>query len=93
MYYAPPPQPYAPAPPPTPQYSGCMKWGFYLLSAFIPIAGIIIAIVYMGKADPESKSLGKVCLIISIVVMVIGCCVGMIFGVIPAVLPMIQGYS
>ncbi len=93
MYYAPPPQAYAPPPPPTPQYSGCMKWGFYLLSALIPIAGIIIAIVYMGKGDPESKSLGKVCLIISIVAMVILCCVSVIFGVIPAVLPLLQGYS
>jgi len=95
MYYTPPPQPqpYAPPPPPTPQYSGCMKWGFYLLSAVIPIAGIIIAIVYMSKGDPESKSLGKICLIISIVVIVIGCCVGLIFGVIPALLPLLQGYS
>ncbi len=95
MYYTPPPQPqpYAPPPPPAPQYSGCMKWGFYLLSVVIPIAGIIIGIVYMSKPDPESKSLGRVCLIISIVVTVIWCCVGLIFGVIPVLLPLLQGYS
>ena len=88
MSYPPPYQAYPPpqAYPPTPQYSGCMKWAFYLLSVFIPLAGIILGVIYMSKPDPESKGLGKACLIIGIVVIVIGCCAGGIFGLLPIVM-------
>ena len=57
------------------QYSGCLKWFLYILSFFSPFpVGIIIAIVFLSRPDPESKSLGNACLIISIVSMVIVCC-------------------
>jgi hypothetical protein len=48
----------------------------YALSFFIPIVGIIAGIIYMSRGDPESSALGKTCLAISIVTIVIGCCVG-----------------
>jgi len=75
-----------------PRYSGCLKFILYAVSVLIPIAGIIIAIVFMSKGDPESTGLGKACLIISIVVIVIGCCVGAVLGVLPALLQGIQTY-
>lgn len=80
MYYQQPPQPY---PPPQygPRYSGCLKFILYAASFFIPIAGIIIAVIFMSKGDPESNSLGKTCLIISIAMIVVGCCLGLAFGV------------
>ena len=80
MYYqqpAPPPQYYGP------RYSGCLKFILYGLSLFIPIVGIIAAIIFMSKGDPESSSLGKMCLIISIVAIVIACCVGSVVGLLP----------
>ena len=80
MYYQQqPPQPYPP-PQYAPRYSGCLKFILYLVSFGIPIAGIIIAVIFMSKGDPESSSLGKTCLIISIAAIVVGCCLGVGFG-------------
>lgn len=39
------------------------RWLFYVLSFFIPLAGIIIGAIYMSKPDPENKKFGKTCLI------------------------------
>jgi hypothetical protein len=75
MYYQPQPPPY----PPQyygPRYSGCLKFAMYALSLFIPIVGIIAGIIYMSRGDPESSALGKTCLAISIIVMILGCCAG-----------------
>ncbi len=81
MYYQQqPPQPYPP-PQYAPRYSGCLKFILYLVSFGIPIAGIIIAVIFMSKGDPESNSLGKTCLIISIAMIVVGCCLGVVGGV------------
>ena len=92
MYYPPqPPPPQYPPQPYAPQYSGCLKFTFYGLSVVIPLAGLIIGIVYMSKGDPESKSLGRTCLIISIAVTVIGICIGVAFAVFPALLALIGG--
>ena len=77
---------------PPPQYGGCQKILFYLLSFFIPIVGIILGIVYMSKPDPESKSLGRTCLILAIVAIVLGCCIGTGFGVLPLFLEGMEGY-
>ena len=79
MYYQqqPPPSYYGP------RYSGCLKFILYAVSFFIPIAGLIIGIIFMSKGDPESNALGKACLIISIVAIVIGCCVGSVVGLLP----------
>jgi hypothetical protein len=38
-------------------------WLFYVLSFIVPIAGIIIGIIYLTKADEELKRFGKTCLI------------------------------
>lgn len=75
-YY--PQQPYYP---PQPQYSGCLKFFLYGLSFFVPLAGLILGIVFLAKGDPESKSLGTACLIIAVVAVVVGCCLGL-FGAI-----------
>jgi hypothetical protein len=63
------------------RYSSGMKILLYIVSFFIPLAGIIIGVIYMGKEDEESKALGKVCLIIAIVAIVlICCCTALSFG-------------
>jgi len=74
-------------PPPAPpqyygaQYSGCMKFLLYCLSLWIPIAGIIIGIMYQSRPDNESKRLGQVCLILGIISMVVNCCLAILIGV------------
>ncbi len=65
------------------QYSGCLKFFLYAISFFIPLAGLIIGVVFLSRPDPESKSLGQTCLIISIVAFVLSCCLVMVFGVGP----------
>jgi hypothetical protein len=62
----------------------------YAVSLSIPIAGFVIAIIFMSKGDPEATSLGKTCLIISIVAVVLGCCIGSVFGILPV---MLEGLS
>ncbi len=47
--------------------SSGMKILFYVLSLIFPIAGFIIGIIYYSKGDPESKHVGKICLILAIV--------------------------
>jgi len=93
MYYQQPPPPQYPPPQYGPRYSGCLKFFLYLLSLFVPFVGIVIAIVFMSRGDPESKGVGQVCLIISIIVIIIGCCVGVIFGVAPVIIAAIEGGS
>ena len=66
---------------PQQQYSGCLKAFLYILSFFIPIAGVIIGIVFISRPDPESKSLGNACLIVGIASVVIWCCLGAVFGI------------
>jgi len=57
------------------QYSGCLKFLLYAISFLWPLPiGFIIAIVFLSRPDPESKSLGNACLIISIITLVIYCC-------------------
>jgi hypothetical protein len=76
---------------PPQQYSGCLKFLLYALAFFwsFPV-GIIIAIVFMSRPDPESKSLGNTCMIISIISMVFWCCAGtvaiMLSGLAPAII-------
>ncbi|MFN2217217.1 MAG: hypothetical protein ACK2UA_01315 [Anaerolineae bacterium] len=60
---------------PAQQYGGCLKALLYILAFTMPLpAGIIIAIIFLSRQDPESKSLGNACLIVSIVALVIQCC-------------------
>jgi len=79
----PPQQPYYPPPP---QYGGCLKFFLYGFSLFIPLAGFILGAVYISKGDPESKSLGRACLIIAVVSTLLACCLGVGLGVVPPIL-------
>jgi len=91
MYYPPQPPPGYTPQQHGPRYSGCLKFILYALSFFIPIVGIVVAIIFMSKGDPESSSLGKVCLAISIVAIVIGCCVGSVVGILPLLTEAMSG--
>jgi hypothetical protein len=53
--------------PAQPQISEGMKILFYILSFLIWIVGIIIGVIYYSKNDPESKHVGKMCIILAIV--------------------------
>ena len=55
-------------PSPTESISDGLKIVFYILSFLIPIVGIIIGIVLYSRPDPESKRVGKNCIIIALVV-------------------------
>jgi len=44
-----------------------MRILFYILSLIIPLVGFIIGIVYYSKQDPESKHVGKMCIILAVV--------------------------
>lgn len=49
------------------------RWLFYVLSFIVQLAGIIIGVIYMTKADAECKKFGKNC-IIAAVAAVVACC-------------------
>lgn len=49
------------------QISSGMKILFYILSLVFPVAGFIIGIIYYSKQDPESKHVGKICLVLALV--------------------------
>ncbi|MBU1118451.1 hypothetical protein KKH43_01045 [Patescibacteria group bacterium] len=59
--------PQGPAKPPNP------TWLFYILSAVIPLVGIILGIVYMTKEGEEVKKFGKICLTVGIIFALIPC--------------------
>jgi FlaG/FlaF family flagellin (archaellin) len=47
--------------------SSGIKALFYLLSLLIPLAGFIIGAIYYSKDDPDSKHVGKICLVLAVV--------------------------
>lgn len=49
------------------------RWLFYVLSFFVPLAGIIIGVIYLTKDDAECKKFGKNC-IIAAVSAIVACC-------------------
>jgi hypothetical protein len=51
--------------------SSGVKILFYLLSFFIPIVGFIIGAIYYTKPEPELKEVGKMCLILAVLAIVI----------------------
>jgi len=77
------------------QYGGCFKFFLYLLSFFMPLLGLIFGLVYMSRPDVESKSLGRTCLIISIISFVLICCssvLAALLGFLPVLtLPFLEG--
>ncbi|MEA3339454.1 MAG: hypothetical protein U9R15_05755, partial [Chloroflexota bacterium] len=66
------------------QYSGCLKFILYAISFLIPLAGVIIGVIFLSRPDPESKSMGQTCLILGIVSFVLSCCLAIVFGIAPA---------
>jgi hypothetical protein len=50
------------------------EWLFYVISFLVPLAGIIIGAIYMGKPDTECKRFGKNC-IIAAVARIVAICV------------------
>jgi hypothetical protein len=40
-------------------------WLFYVLSFIVPIAGIVVGVIYFSKTDEELKRFGKTCLVIA----------------------------
>ena len=77
-YQAPPPPPpsyQAPvaAAPASEPVSGGMKILLYLLSFFIPIVGFIMGFIYYTKTNPQEKAIGKTCIILAIVSIVLTC--------------------
>lgn len=55
-----------------PQISEGMKILFYILSFLIFIVGIIIGVIYYTKPDPESKHVGKMCIILAVAGILVG---------------------
>jgi len=55
----------------------------YILSFLIPIAGIIIGIIYYGKPEPWHKEFGKKCLQLAMIAIIVGFVMSMlVFGLI-----------
>lgn len=50
-----------------------MKWGIAILSAFVPLVGIIMGIIYLNDANPSKKAAGKLWLIVGIVFAAVSC--------------------
>lgn len=64
-----------------PQISEGMKILFYILSFLFFIVGIIIGVIYYTKPDPESKHVGKMCIILAVVGVLVGImCAVLIIG-------------
>ncbi|MDR6999514.1 hypothetical protein [Neobacillus niacini] len=53
--------------------TGGIRVLLYILSFFIPVVGIILGIIWMNDQDPEKKQVGKTCLIVGIVSIVLSC--------------------
>ena len=71
---------------PQQQYSGCLKVLLYIVSFTIPLAGLIVGLVFISRPDPESKRLGQTCMILAILSIVVWCCGSLILGAASGVL-------
>jgi uncharacterized Tic20 family protein len=49
------------------------RWLFYVLSFIVPLAGIVIGVIYATKQDPECNKFGKTCIIFAVAALV-ACC-------------------
>jgi hypothetical protein len=51
---------------------------FYVLSFFVPVAGIVLGAIYLGKPDKDNKEFGKMCLTWAVINFALGftaaCC-------------------
>jgi len=73
------------------RYGGCLKFILYVISFFVPLIGIIIGVIFMSRPDPESKGVGRTCLVVSIISFVLYCCSGLTVGLLPVLLELIGG--
>ena len=55
-----------------PMMSDGMKILLYIVSFLFTIVGIIVGVYYMTKDEPEYKEVGKICLVLGLVGLVIG---------------------
>lgn len=72
------------------------KWLFYILSFMVGLFGIIFGIIYMTKESEENKKFGKICLLLGLLPMIIGCLcwvIAMVFGVGSSFLGGVTEYS
>lgn len=53
--------------------TGGIRALLYILSFFIPVVGIILGIIWLNDQDPDKKQVGKTCLIVGIVSIVLSC--------------------
>lgn len=66
---------------------------YYILSFCIPVVGIILGIIWLNEKEDKAKNgVGKVCLILGIVAVVIQCICGFMFGFIGAIMDSSTGY-
>ncbi|AZU63879.1 hypothetical protein [Neobacillus mesonae] len=71
--------------------SGGLKFLLYLVSFFIPIVGIILGIIWMNDQELDKKAVGKNCLIVAIVSIVLSCVCWFALSAM-SVLPAFSGY-
>jgi len=57
------------------------RWLFYVISFIVPLAGIIIGAIYLGKPDPACKAFGKRCLVAAFIPLLL-CCVSYILNLV-----------
>ena len=57
----------------SPPLGGGTRILFYILSFLIPIAGFIVGAIYLSNNNPENQGVGKTCLIIAILAIIVGC--------------------
>jgi hypothetical protein len=55
-----------------PQISDGMKILLYIVSFLFSIVGIIIGVYYLTKSEQEYKDVGKICLVLALVGIVVG---------------------
>ncbi len=53
------------------------RWLFYLISLVFPLAGIIVAAIYLRRPDAACKAFGKKCLVAAVIPLLL-CCVSYI---------------
>ncbi|WHY91152.1 hypothetical protein QNK12_26515 [Neobacillus cucumis] len=53
--------------------TGGIRALLYILSFFIPVVGIILGIIWLNDQDPDKKKVGKTCLIVGVVSIVLSC--------------------
>ena len=75
----PPTPPQSPPPPSAPPSGGSsvpeggLKVLLYIVSFLVPLAGIIIGVIFYTKDTSEEKKFGKMCIILAVVAIVVMC--------------------